>query len=719
LTSWHFKKPTQAAVDITEGHMLELFPRHEIVGVFRGFQEGGLEFHADLTIPYRPRLHNVPMHGQFVLVQLENPEEAVLGRIKSLSAEGRLTSSAGEQYSIRSVTEGRDVPDHLREEYLQYRVNIRVLGVVRINGEDAITFVPSQRRLPHVGSPIAFPSAEVLRHLVGHYGEGAEIGFFALGEYIYSYGDDRLEQLPWMQLKEPLATVRFPIENLVSRRSLVFARAGFGKSNLNKLLFSKLYSDGPTITKRLGKEVPVGTVIFDPDGEYFWPDDRGRPGLCDVEQIRDQIVVFTSRAAPSEFYRSFVAGGVKLDIRRLQPGDVVSIALPPDKQEQQNVRKLRGLGLTNWAQLVDLIYQHGNSADIQLVQELLHLEVGQDAESFAARANMTSIVRMLHDPSSQLMDMLLEALAAGKLCIVDVSQLRGGPSLILSGLILRRIFDRNQDEFTKANPRSIPTIAVIEEAQSVLNERSSAAAPYIEWVKEGRKYDLGALLITQQPGSIPTDILSQGDNWFIFHLLSSADLRNVKSANAHFSDDLLGSLLNEPIPGQGVFWSSAGNTIYPIPLRVLSFERMYPLSDPDYSLPECQTYASQLRERYRGAIEAEVAELFTSGDAGVASTEPTADAIDKGEVVDVFGLQKQRAIKALSAKRSFVEGMEQGGVPWGVIKGMLADELPSTMDDRDNVAYNLVKEALDQLFGTDSWGTERRGPKNTTFVFKK
>jgi hypothetical protein len=39
--------------------------------------------------------------------------------------------------------------------------------------------------------------------------------------------------------------------------------------------------------------------------------------------------------------------------------------------------------------------------------------------------------------------------------------------------------------------------------QSALNDKAPAATPYIEWVKEGRKYDLGAMLITQQPGSIP------------------------------------------------------------------------------------------------------------------------------------------------------------------------------------------------------------------------
>ena len=84
---------------------------------------------------------------------------------------------------------------------------------------------------------------------------------------------------------------------------------------------------------------------------------------------------------------------------------------------------------------------------------------------------------------------------------------------------------------------------------------------------------LGAVMITQQPGSIPGDILSQGDNWFIFHLLSEGDLRSVRGANSHFSKDLLSSLLNEPIPGHGVFWSSAGTAQdpppYPIPISRL------------------------------------------------------------------------------------------------------------------------------------------------------
>ncbi len=42
---------------------LQLFPRDQVVGVFRGFQQGGLEFHADLVLPYRNDFQNIPMHG--------------------------------------------------------------------------------------------------------------------------------------------------------------------------------------------------------------------------------------------------------------------------------------------------------------------------------------------------------------------------------------------------------------------------------------------------------------------------------------------------------------------------------------------------------------------------------------------------------------------------------------------------------------------------------
>jgi uncharacterized protein len=721
---------------------LDLFPRSEVVGVFRGFREGGMEFHADLVLPYRSDFQSKPMHGQFVLVQLETPEEGVLGRIASFSSEGKLAGGAGEEFNIRAVREDRPVPEDLRTEYLRYRVNIRVLGVLKRLG-DGLSFVASHRRLPHVGSAVAFPSPAVLRWIVGHDSPGTPIGHYALGEYVYAAGSDLLEAREWMQVRDPEVVTRFPVDSLVSRRSFIFARAGFGKSNLTKLLFSRLYAETPTVEKRNGRRVPVGTVIFDPEGEYFWPDDKGRPGLADVPELEDKLVVFTPRRGPSPFYQSFVAGPVRLDIRRLNPADVVGIAVPVEKQEQQNVAKLRGLSPDRWERLVNLVQRDGNGADLHEIADVMNLDANrQEAEAVAARSNMTTVVRMLHDPASMLMDRLLRALEDGKLCVVDVSQMRGAQAMILSGLILRRIFDRNQTEFTQAEPRTIPTIAVVEEAQAVLHERASAAEPYIAWVKEGRKYDLGALLITQQPGSIPHEILSQGDNWFIFHLLSAGDLANVKRANAHFSDDLLSGVLNEPIHGQGVFWSSAADRPYPIAMRAFSFERKYPVRDPDYRREAAETYAAELRARYDRVAEEAVGYRVP---VGVASAEATAsvtetapspsgdgqpdggaasgdgrlfDAGPGDEAVDVFSAIEARAIDAFGRDGDLQQRLRDQGVPWGGLNKHFEALLPEELENRDDAAYRLVAKAMGQVHGRQGvgWHTFKHPETQRTWV---
>jgi uncharacterized protein len=707
--------------------MIDLFPRGQAVGMFRGASGNGFEFHADLTLPYRDQFNAVPMHGQFVLVELAGPSEAVLGRITSVAAQGRLTSTAGEEYGLRAVAEEREVPDDLRRQYLRYHIDVRLLGVLRCS-QDRLIFAPSHRRLPHVGARVAFLPDEVLREVAAGTG-GTEIGFYALGEFIYCGGDKRITPQAWMQRLEPVVPVRFAVQQLVARRSFVFARAGFGKSNLVKLLFAGLYEETPTIPMR-NRTAPVGTVIFDPDGEYFWPA-RDKPALCDVEALADRIVVFTNQEPPSPFYGSFKAGGIRLDIRQLPATLVLSIALSPEQQQQQNVHKLKSLRGAAWREMVDLIHKDGIGASEDDIRSLLGLQPGQDAELFAARANMNRVVRELHDPGSEMLALLLRALREGKLCIVDISRMRGAAGLTLSGIILRHIFSHNQEEFTRAEPDPIPTIAVIEEAQSVLSGAGSGESAYEEWVKEGRKYDLGAVLITQQPGSIPAELLSQGDSWFIFHLLSQGDLRAVKNANAHFSDDLLSSLLNEPLPGNGVFWSSvsgkvdqAGNA-YPIPLRVLSFEDSHTVLDPDGIKGATKTYASELAAGSEKRIR-EVRERLATARADTPVPEDASQELrtpldsrsesDADEQLDRDEIYRQVAIESLRTDQEFQDWLSRANaITWRGVQEALKRALPDdAVPDREQWAYELVPEALDAVFGPrgSRWDTERRPKKD-------
>jgi hypothetical protein len=401
-----------------------------------------------------------------------------------------------------------------------------------------------------------------------------DLGDYVLGEFVYGGGGAVLEDSTFRAI-DPKLVVTFDIRNLVSRRSVIFARAGYGKSNLMKYLLSELYRESP----KTDSNIDVGTLIFDADGEYFWPDTvKGRPGLCDVPHLREKIVVFTNRRPSSPYYESWKLGGVKLDIRDLRPRDVIGIAVAPERQEHQNVLKLKSVTDANWRSLVDLTYTKGlQTTDAEIGQCLGYQGAPQiqtaAAEIAAARSNMFGVVRMLHDPNSPLLGGAIHALRMGLIVVVDISLLSSAAGRMLSGLMLRRLFSHNQENFT-GGQSVIPVITVLEEAQSVLGRQLDEASPFVEWVKEGRKYDLGAILITQQPGSMAPEILSQADNWFCFHLLSEGDAGTLGKYNSHFSDDVLAHLIAEPIPGNCFMWS-APHQPFVLPVRVRNFESLY------------------------------------------------------------------------------------------------------------------------------------------------
>lgn len=549
-----------------------LFADSEVFGTFKGFNERGLEFAADIVAPYNASMLERPQLGQFLLVELGSPEEAALGRITRFVPTGLLTTAEGEDYVNTMQRRQQPVPEDLKQQRLKYRVQIKLLGAVRMNGKE-VMYVPSQRRLPHLGAKVALPSAKVLDALCKLSGGQTELGDYVLGEFVYRGAKNQVKESVFRTL-DPKLPVMFDIQNLVSHRSVVFARAGYGKSNLIKFLVAELYRQPPKTEN--GQN--VGTLIFDPDGEYFWPDTvRGRPGLCDTPQLMDKLVVFTNRAAPNPYYGSWKAGEVRLDIRDLPARDVISIAVSSERQEQQNVLKLKALSDAKWRQFVDLIETQGLQASDNEIGRLLGYSVNQipnsTAEIAAARSNMYGVVRTLHDPKSRVLSGTLEALQRGGIVVIDISLLSSGAGNMLAGLILRRIFSHNQENFTGGEP-IIPTIMILEEAQSVLGRNLQDGSPFVEWVKEGRKYDLGAILVTQQPGSMAPELLSQADNWFCFHLLSEGDAGTLGKYNSHFSDDILAHLIGEPIPGNCYMWS-APDQPFVLPVRIRNFEELY------------------------------------------------------------------------------------------------------------------------------------------------
>jgi hypothetical protein len=126
---------------------------------------------------------------------------------------------------------------------------------------------------------------------------------------------------------------------------------------------------------------------------------------------------------------------------------------------------------------------------------------------------------------------------------ITILDLSGIPSLVLNDLIgalLRILYDalfwaRNLPD----GGRLRPLLVVLEEAHAYLGrDNSGAAATAVRRIaKEGRKYGVGLILVSQRPSEIDPTILSQCGTIFAMRLTNNVDRGQVTSAA---SDNLKG-----------------------------------------------------------------------------------------------------------------------------------------------------------------------------------
>lgn len=167
------------------------------------------------------------------------------------------------------------------------------------------------------------------------------------------------------------------------------------------------------------------------------------------------------------------------------------------------------------------------------------------------------------------LDTLLQAWLGGA-NIVSILDLSGIPTTILSDLIgalLRTLFDslfwsRKQSE----GSRERPLLVVLEEAHAYVSQGESgpAAQAVRRIAKEGRKYGIGLMLVSQRPSEIDTTILSQCGTVFAMRLSNASDRGQVTAVAPDNLDGLFAML---PIlrTGEAIIVGEAVN----LPLRAL------------------------------------------------------------------------------------------------------------------------------------------------------
>lgn len=183
-------------------------------------------------------------------------------------------------------------------------------------------------------------------------------------------------------------------------------------------------------------------------------------------------------------------------------------------------------------------------------------------------------------------DLLSQWLGHDKpITVIDLSLLPSERLDLLLGSLLDILFEsalwgRNHDEGMK----TYPLLLVMEEAHRYLSNESNGLTKKMvrRIAKEGRKFGIGSMLVSQRPSEIDETILSQCGTLFSLRISNSTDRSRVKAA---MSDGLSGIIDSLPIlrTGEAIVTGEAAR----LPMRFkfrLPKEGQFPnSSDPEVS----------------------------------------------------------------------------------------------------------------------------------------
>src|SRR5947208_16817830 len=102
-----------------------------VIGVFKGFIESGLEFKADLVVPYQSEF--TPLLGSFLVVEVSK-QRYLLVRITRFHRLGLMAGAQLADYLARMSKAGRSVLEGLKAAKLRYNVIFNLLDRITLSG---------------------------------------------------------------------------------------------------------------------------------------------------------------------------------------------------------------------------------------------------------------------------------------------------------------------------------------------------------------------------------------------------------------------------------------------------------------------------------------------------------------------------------------------------------------------------------------------------------
>jgi hypothetical protein len=449
----------------------------------------------------------------------------------------------------------RELSERDKQKMFSYTYKVKILGTFEGDGKNFTTAV---RKLPVVSYHARHLTPREINNILNRTNEnGTLIGYLCIGE---TYSEDN--------------KILFDVKKLREKRTMVFAQSGFGKTNLMKLLIYNTISD-----------TSYGKLIFDLNGEYYLNGTKTYGlGSIDEAAIKSNLVVYSDKNIQSNG-RFQYRGSVRLNMHRhLSIGDILNFSAGFSEvmksfllylEDEQTENFFANIG--DYANNPQNLYRDfpdfwGNQARNQ------GEETSARKTIMAIRKRISFLIdenKGLHQASSTLVEDVFQALQQGKTVIIDLSLRDNQEATIISNIFMRKLFENNKREFTSNKTENIiNTVIVVEEAQNVLSDEfvRSNANPFVRVAKEGRKFGLGLVAITQRPSAISEEIRSQAENFFVLHMGNSKDIKALVESNINYDGVISKFVQSETIPGN--LYMVSANQSFALPVRVIEFEKL-------------------------------------------------------------------------------------------------------------------------------------------------
>ncbi|HLC67017.1 MAG TPA: ATP-binding protein [Candidatus Nanoarchaeia archaeon] len=396
------------------------------------------------------------------LLIAESPKEKLLFEVADLSFGSQISQANRELISGLNLEE--EVPINFFEPELRSYTTATLKNLLTIRG----TTASLAKGMPEIFSAVREVTPEDLQFIIkpkcplffGHLRSGSK------------------------SLAVPLALRG---DEVLAHHILIAATTGRGKSNLTSCMLWDV----------AGKSY-CGMLVLDPHDEYY-----GRNGFGLKDHPAKQVRYYSPRSPPPG------ATTLVIQLSILRPWHFNGVVSWSDPQREALVAYYRKYS-HEWIiallqeKPLDFKFNEGTMAVVRRrISQLLDVEYTNGMLSasgiFSPQAGMTTITDICN------------ALENANIVLLDTSSFSGSQEILIGSLIASEIFSRYRRYQYLGTLREKPVISIIlEEAPRVLGKEVLEQGQNIfsQIAREGRKFKVGLIAITQLPSLIPREILA-------------------------------------------------------------------------------------------------------------------------------------------------------------------------------------------------------------------